>query len=184
MDKVLYEHGGLRVEFARFANRTVNDQGLLRAYYYHCLPRQSPRATPEETTAIRNKEKFFHALQFIDRFELRLGHLAYRGVDDQGQRLLEQKGVDVQMAVDILSMCYGRLLDQVVLVTGDADLVPVVQKAKDLGVVVRLVHGDGPNSRVAERLWHACDERLLIDREMLLECQLSNAPDRDSGSDH
>lgn len=178
MDKVLYEHGGMRVDFGKFVERASQGHRLLRSYYYHCLPRQNPRG-PDDTGYVSNKEKFFHALQFIDNFEVRLGHLAYRGTDEQGHHLMEQKGVDVQLAVDILTLSLNRSVDTVILVCGDGDMHPVVQKVKDMGVVVKLLHGDGPNTRVSEKLWYGCDQRILVDRNFLLGCELTQTRDRE-----
>ena len=181
MDKILFENGGLRVDFGKLVEKVAEGHRLLRAYYYHCLPRQSGRPPQEDYGHVSNKEKFFHALQYIDNFEVRLGYLAYRGTDEQGHHLMEQKGVDVQMAVDMLTLSFNKVMDTAILVCGDGDLHPVVQKAKDMGVIVKLYHGDGPNTRVSEKLWYGCDQRILIDRDFLLACELTSV--REAGRD-
>ena len=130
MDKLLYDSGGLRIDFGEFVRRLVEGRHLPRAYYYHCLPYRSAEPTQQEEHFFRNKEKFFNALRRIDQFEVRLGHLAFRGIDSHGQRMLEQKGVDVQLAVDLLTLAFNRVINTAVLLAGDGDLVPAVVKAR------------------------------------------------------
>lgn len=44
-----------------------------------------------------------------------------------------EKGVDVQMAVDILVGAYENLYDTVILVSSDTDLIPALAKAREKG---------------------------------------------------
>jgi uncharacterized LabA/DUF88 family protein len=50
----------------------------------------------------------------------------------------EQKGVDVKLALDIASLAYKRLVDRIVLVTGDSDFVPAAKLARHEGIDVIL----------------------------------------------
>lgn len=170
LDNVLYDLGSIKINFGDLVGLIHGDVPLLRAYYYHCLPYQSPQPTPEESQYYRNKSKFFNALERFDFFEVRLGELVVRGVDERGNRILEQKGVDVQLAVDLLALSFNRIIDTAFLVLGDGDFVPAVQKAKDAGVSVRLLYANGPNSRVSERIWYACDQRTVMDRDFFQGC--------------
>jgi len=43
-----------------------------------------------------------------------------------------EKKIDIQIAVDIISLAYENKFDTAVLVSGDGDFVPVVKKLKDL----------------------------------------------------
>lgn len=49
-----------------------------------------------------------------------------------------QKGVDVKFGIDIASLAYKRLVDKVVLITGDADFVPAAKLARREGLDVVL----------------------------------------------
>ena len=51
---------------------------------------------------------------------------------------VEQKGVDVRMAVDIASLAYKKLADRIVLITGDSDFVPAAKLARHEGLDVVL----------------------------------------------
>lgn len=49
-----------------------------------------------------------------------------------------QKGVDVKMSLDIAALAYKRLVDRIVLVTGDSDFVPAAKLARLEGLDVIL----------------------------------------------
>jgi len=69
-------------------------------------------------------------------YELRLGHLR------QGPAGWQEKGVDVLLAVDMVRLA-ARGAREIVLVSGDEDLVPAVREARRLGarVVVAAFQG-------------------------------------------
>lgn len=49
-----------------------------------------------------------------------------------------QKTVDMKIGLDIASLCYKRLVDQIVLIAGDSDFVPAAKLARREGVDVVL----------------------------------------------
>ncbi len=51
---------------------------------------------------------------------------------------VEQKGVDMMLGVDIASLAYKRLVDRIVLITGDSDFVPAAKLARREGLDVVL----------------------------------------------
>ncbi len=51
---------------------------------------------------------------------------------------VEQKGVDVKMALDVAALAYKRLVDRIILVTGDSDFVPAAKLARREGIDVVL----------------------------------------------
>ena len=44
-----------------------------------------------------------------------------------------EKKVDIQIAIDMVSLAYENAYDTAVLISGDGDFVPVVKKIKELG---------------------------------------------------
>jgi uncharacterized LabA/DUF88 family protein len=50
-----------------------------------------------------------------------------------------EKGVDIKMAVDILTTSFEKLADKIILVSSDTDLLPAVKKAKSKGVAVEYI---------------------------------------------
>ena len=58
---------------------------------------------------------------------------------DRDLRLdIGQKGVDMRLGLDLVSLALKRLVDQVVLITGDSDFVPAIKMARREGVEIVL----------------------------------------------
>lgn len=47
---------------------------------------------------------------------------------------IKQSGVDMRIGLDVASLASGRMVDQIVLIAGDADFVPVAKTARRAGV--------------------------------------------------
>jgi uncharacterized LabA/DUF88 family protein len=47
---------------------------------------------------------------------------------------VRQKGVDMKIGIDIASLSYKKLVDQIVLIAGDADFVPAAKLARTEGI--------------------------------------------------
>jgi uncharacterized LabA/DUF88 family protein len=100
---------------------------------------------------------FFEELKRLRKFALRLGYLNERsGSWNLRSRVLKdlfsgkiplsevtesdlkydvrQKGVDMRIGLDIASMTYKRLVDQMILVSGDSDFVPAAKLARREGI--------------------------------------------------
>lgn len=46
----------------------------------------------------------------------------------------EQKGVDMKIGIDIASLAYKKLVDQIILISGDSDFVPAAKLARREGI--------------------------------------------------
>lgn len=126
--------GGLRVDFGALRKRFQPD----RALYYN-VPGPG-------------MGKFLAAVKAAG-FELRLGHLR----SSPGGR--REKGVDVLLAVDMVTLA-AQGASEIVLVSGDEDLVPAVQEARRLGARVVAASFQGT---LARRLAEAVDDVVLLD---------------------
>lgn len=104
---------------------------------------------------------FLKELTLKDKLALRMGrlgsgHVKYVLKSNVEQALLEgrktldqlsrqdikldmgQKGVDMRLGLDLVSLALKRLVDQVVVITGDSDFVPAIKIARTEGVEVIL----------------------------------------------
>lgn len=155
------EFGDARIHYRALVEEIIGELGrldLLRAYYYHCPPYQSNPPTPEESQRFSQMDRFFNTLRRLPRFEVRLGKLA-RYYDDQGNAVFKQKRVDILMGVDLVLLAVKQRISHAVLITGDSDLLPAIEVARNERVVVHLYHGETYHNE----LWDACDERVRID---------------------
>ena len=164
--------GSPRLDYGRMANAICAHFGfsLLRCVYFNCLPYLSQNPTQEEQDAYRRKEGFYQRLERLDRFEVKQGRLAFRGHDETtGKPVLEQKQVDVLLAIEMVYAAARRSVDAIVLLSGDGDFLPAVELVKREGLTFALVHGprSGPQLTVQESLWAAADLRLALDMTFL-----------------
>lgn len=100
---------------------------------------------------------FFDELKMKRKFALRMGKLASRNAafrikqeslkqllsgkinlsdlsEDDFELDYEQKGVDMRIGLDIASLAQKRLVDQIVLISGDSDFVPAAKHARREGI--------------------------------------------------
>jgi len=132
-----------RVDFARVGPLlAAGYEPLLRTYYYNCLPYQSPDPSAEERERFSKAEKFIYSLQRLPNFQVKLGRLEFRGTDSVTNRpIFEQKRVDVQLAVDLVTLAFSRQIATAIVVAGDSDFIPAFDAAKNQGVRIVLFHG-------------------------------------------
>ena len=176
LDRILQDLGSARVNLQKFSDKIVGSDLRLRTYYYHCSVYQSNPPTQEERERFQRKERFFNALRRLRSFEVRLGYLVFKGLDQHGTPIFQQKGVDIHLAVDVMRLSLQNKIEIAHLIAGDGDLLPLVESAKDAGVSVHLLYGNGPTSNYSQQLWDACDARTLITPDLLKDCLLPGGP--------
>jgi len=154
----------LRIDFARIGPRLAQDfEPLLRTYYYNCRPYQSPKPTERERQLVRNADRFYHALGKVSSLEVRLGRLAFRGISSEsGEPIFEQKRVDVQLAVGLLTLAFSGQIATAVVVAGDSDFIPAFEAAKNQGVRIALFHGR--RNPAHRELVNAADQAVEFDQ--------------------
>ncbi|HEV2737296.1 MAG TPA: NYN domain-containing protein [Candidatus Elarobacter sp.] len=167
LDFVLREEfDNARIDYEKFAAWMAGPNELLRTYYYHCLPFQSSPPTDEERRRFSHAQSFFGRLGRIPRFHVREGKLAYRGRDaSTGLPFFEQKRVDLMLGLDMALLATKRQISDVVLFSGDSDLLPAVEAVKSEGVLFRLYHGTA--QRPHADLYAAADERVALSADVI-----------------
>lgn len=151
-------------------------------YYYNAAYDQG--ADPAE---YQKQQRFFDALRRTPYLALCLGRLERRPIDRSSlsvtertqlehllgrplpERTYVEKGVDVQLAVDMVKLAVANTYDVAVLVSGDGDFAAAVDLVKQLGKHVELGRVTGTP---CERLRDICDVEIPIDATMLAPCWL------------
>ncbi|GAA1717594.1 NYN domain-containing protein [Dietzia cercidiphylli] len=118
------------------------DQPVQRQNWYDGIPDSGPH-------------RYQRTLRVIEGVQLRAGQLI-----EWGERRT-QKAVDTLLVADMIQAAYKGQCSDMVLVTGDADMIPGVRVAVDAGVRMHLV-GFGWDS-ISSALRHACDTTLVLD---------------------
>jgi len=96
------------------------------------------------------------------KFHYSLGYLLKSG----GK--FHEKGVDVNIAVDILVATYEKQCDRIILVSSDTDLLPAIKKAKEKGVTVEYI---GFSHQPSLAMIANCNESRLLQKEDLISPQ-------------
>lgn len=174
------KHYHVRLDFPKFvdeikgivASRTPNTVDILRTFYYDCAPYQSQNPTTQERRQYGKKIGFFNYLDNLPRVEVRQGRLAYRGKNDEGRKIFQQKRVDLLLGLDFAEQSTKHQVNHVALVAGDSDFCPAIEFAKREGVCTWLFHGPkvspaNGDCTFARDLWQHADERYEIDQTFI-----------------
>ena len=141
---------------------------MLRIFYYDCHPSDKKALTPinklqvdfDKTPEATFRKELFKELTHTRKVALRLGELYSRDfwllAPDIFKELLsgkikvsdlkdenfsfdfKQKGIDIKLGVDIATLAYKKLVDRIVLISGDSDFVPAIKLARIEGIDVIL----------------------------------------------
>lgn len=91
-------------------------------------------------------------------FKYKLGYL----LENDGK--ISEKGVDVNIATDILIQSYEKKVKTIYLVSSDTDIIPAIKQAINLGVEVIYV---GFKHLPSQTLKRSCSKTILLDRQTL-----------------
>jgi uncharacterized LabA/DUF88 family protein len=142
----------------------LQENYLYRVFYYDCEPFTKKIHNPiskkqvdfGRTPIATFRSEIFQELRKRRKVALRLGSLkdkkqwnifpkkvkdllnnkitlADLTEDDISYELI-QKGVDIKIGVDIASLAYKRLVDKIILISGDSDFVPAAKVARREGI--------------------------------------------------
>lgn len=165
LDAVLQKFDMARIDYGKLAKAMAQDCEILRTYYYHCLPFQPENPTEEENKLFSNAQRFYKRLNQIDSFTVRKGKLAYRGVNEAGEKIYEQKRVDVMLATDLVMHSTKRLITHASIITGDSDFLPAIEIAQSEGVQISLFYNE--EIRPHDELIDIVDIRKKIDKDFI-----------------
>lgn len=149
-------HNLLSFNFGRFIKFISRSRKAVNVCYYVGRIRQ-------DGSAKTNK--------LFDNQQRLLGNLKKHRVLYQFGYLLKsngtyhEKGVDVQIAVDMLVAAYENLADRIILVSSDTDLAPAIKKAREKGKIVEYI---GFSHKPSVAMVSFCSESTLLKKEDLL----------------
>lgn len=157
-----------------------DDNYLYRIFYYDSVPFDKRLHNPISGKVIdfaksdqaKFRNDFFEELKKKRKVALRLGYLRESknwlirprltkelfkkniAVDDLKEEdvfyELRQKGIDIKIGVDIASMAIKRLVDRIVLFSGDSDFVPAAKLARREGI-----------DFILDPMWNPIDDNLF-----------------------
>jgi uncharacterized LabA/DUF88 family protein len=131
-----------------------------RVYFYDCPPCSEKTSLPishkaydfERTAQYSKGKKLLADIKLLPFFAVREGVLSFNGwtlkpscygktplIDDCFVPNLKQKGVDIKIGLDVAWVSFSHVAENIVLITGDSDFIPVIKTARRNGVFVYLL---------------------------------------------
>ena len=155
----------IQLDYAKLVSELSNSTSLIDTFYYNCMPIVSNPPTSQEQTKYRNVQRFHVMLERHANMKIKLGRLQKVWDDDCNRFNYNQKGVDMQIGVDIVQQSMQKKIDKVILLASDSDFVYAIQKAKEAGVKTSLAYF--PSFAINDSLLDAVDEKVQLDGELL-----------------
>jgi len=148
------------------------DGELLRIYYYNAHVSKTL-----DPLGFQRQQKFFDNLRATPFITLRLGHLVYHRLRTETptgpQYFPTEKGIDVQIAVDMVRLSLLKSCEGIILVSGDSDYIHAVRFAKDLGCNIFVSSfPQGGSSELREE----GDGYIIMDHDFMAECFIRPTP--------
>lgn len=173
-----------KIDFAKFSELLCGDRELIRTYYYNAPVNQQD--FPE---TYKDQQRFFNSLKAVPYFVLKLGRLEKRTIKVDREKLIKtfgkdiantivekwgdtivtyvEKGVDIDLAADMMRLAYNNAYDTAIIITGDGDFVSAVKGVKDMGKHVENANfKDGKGYYIRT----ACDKFISLDKRFLKSC--------------
>ncbi|WP_460108997.1 NYN domain-containing protein [Streptomyces sp. YKOK-J1] len=149
--RITVDHAAL-IQALRERAESETERPLLRIYWFDGAPDRVPQ--PEH-----------RRLRVMPRVTVRLGALT------RSDGRWAQKGVDAAMHAELTELARNRACSDIVLVTGDGDLLPGMMAAKEHGVAVHLwaVQAADGDYNQSEDLVAEADERRVLDRAWITQ---------------
>lgn len=177
------------IKYSNLAHALVRDTSygnlephLVRAYYYDGIASikqidsMSDNGEDEHVigTALdilqdkeHEQEEYVEKIRKIDLFDVRLGQsilLTTGGIKQRENWIFRQKGVDALIAVDMITKAYQNQYDVAVLISGDGDLIPVVDAVKSIGPRITGAYFE---RHIKKELEYTFDKRITITKDYL-----------------
>lgn len=145
----------LLFDYEKFAGFLARNRVLFSKNYYIGAIREEPNNSKSKKLMI-GQQKLGGKLQ-KGGWTIKFGHM----LKTDGYH---EKGVDVQIAVDILIGAYENLYDTIILVSSDTDLIPALAKARSMKKKIEYI---GFSHKPSYGLISHSDIRRLLTKEDL-----------------
>lgn len=120
----------LNFNFSEFGIKLANKNVINMTIYY--IGKIKTDGTKKTQILFDNQRKLLSHLG-KHKIKYSLGYL----LKSNGR--YHEKGVDVNIAVDMLVATYEKLCDHIILISSDTDLLPAIKKAKEKGITVEYI---------------------------------------------
>lgn len=144
-------------DYRKFALSLIDHQDKPTIIYY-VGEIKNIRESKKNRQLFANQQKLFFNLK-NQHIQIKLGYLLF------SDGIFHEKGVDVQIAVDMVRGAIKKEYDICYLISSDTDLLPAIQTAKDEGKKIIYV---GFENSVSRALSKNCSSYLILKRKDIL----------------
>lgn len=125
-------HNTLKFDYKKFANWLADGRDIITCKYYVGIIKFDQHNSVKSQKRVSNQQRLFSHLE-KQKIEIVRGYLM------KNNGVYKEKGVDVRIAVDLLSGAYENQYDTFILISSDTDLIPAIQKVILLGKNVEYI---------------------------------------------
>lgn len=151
--KDLKLHDLLRFDFSGFAKMLAGKDTIISKTYY--VGKIRTTGTKKSKLMQANQQKLFSHLK-QHGIHYSLGYLM------KSSERYHEKGVDVNIAVDMLVATYENLSDRMILISSDTDLLPAINKTKEKRKIVEYI---GFSHKPSVAMVASCTQSRLLTKE-------------------
>lgn len=130
---------------------------IVRIYYYDAIVDYK-----ENQEKHKVQDTYFENIRKINNYEVKLGRLIRTGKENEKYR---QKGVDVLLAIDMISKAHLNQYDIALLLAGDDDYLDMVKSIKDF--TGKRIYGAYFERNASKRLVESFDKRISLTNEII-----------------
>jgi len=125
------DRSNFEVDYKKFRDLLKTNRNIIRFYYYEGV----------KTPITKGKNKFFKKLRHleIDVINRPLRKRKFKCENcDYEKEIYYEKGIDASLSTDLLWHAFQKSYDTTILITGDDDFMPTIERVKLLGRRVEL----------------------------------------------
>lgn len=130
-----------RIDMIKLREKLLNNRRLIRAYYYCSIPIKG------DPMRINNQEGFYRYLEYngfkVIKKPLRLRTEKFKCNKCKHEIVFEkqvEKGVDVALVTDMLSLGISERYDTAILIAGDLDYMRAIEELQRLGITTEVAY--------------------------------------------
>jgi uncharacterized LabA/DUF88 family protein len=148
-----------------------------RTYWFDALPYAPPiDATDDQIKKREGKKAYFDALRYKEAIHVEEGTVRPKRTScfKCGREFYVpvQKMIDVKMSVRLVQLAWSKVVNKIVLLTGDGDLIPAVEAAEPTATTVRIAYFSEGSTQTSKPLIRICPEKHQLKGNDLAFCKL------------
>jgi len=146
---------GTKFNYAKFAEFLTRGRTISSKSYYIGIVRNHDK-TPKSQKMVESQQKLLSNIE-NSGYEIKRGKIVY-------DNKIREKGVDVQIAIDLVIGAGENKYDTAIIVSSDTDLIPAIKYVKSKGKTVEYVgFAKSPSLGMIKE----SDDRILLIKEQM-----------------